>query len=255
MNLDEMKKLYESEPDKWVVYARMSQCNWHKTNDFSLEENYYQLIHKRQEIIADNIIANKIQDLTFKYGLDTIEAKYNFFEDYNHNRHYSYLLKPQIKQICDNPDVNALYINNMEDLNELEILGEDTTERMTFDKMFDELEQREFAKFGFEVPEFECKLLKVVGSWIIGYAKNGAQAPIPCMWCSIDGMPNGNILTVGNLTPIKPKQEMKFPTLLINIDSDKLRIVYSNDDLVRAEDNHYRLATKQERDSLYCEGK
>jgi hypothetical protein len=70
-----------------------------------------------------------------------------------------------------------------------------------------------FAKYGFEKPDFEGEILKEYGSWLIGYVKNGTQAPIPCMWFSYDGSCNINRY---KLTPIKKPwyETCKFPCLV-----------------------------------------
>ncbi len=119
-----MKKAYESDPNTWVVYAEdLHPNNWIKQT-FDADAKYNQkLILKEHEEIWDAVIANPDVEVTF-IGLHGRESCVDFFNNYNHNDATYQLAKPQcdskeLKQICDNPDVNALQINSIEDLNDL----------------------------------------------------------------------------------------------------------------------------------------
>lgn len=60
----------------------------------------------------------------------------------------------------------------------------------------------QFTKYGFEKHK-DCVILAEVGSWLIGYVKNGTQAPKPAMWFKHDGGSSAGSIAVPNLIPIK----------------------------------------------------
>ena len=78
----------------------------------------------------------------------------------------------------------------------------------------------QFTKYGFEKHE-DCVILTKVGSWLIGYVKNGTQAPKPAMWFEYDGSSSATSETIPNLTPIKNPwyKTCKFPCLVKNEDA------------------------------------
>ena len=112
--------------------------------------------------------------------------------------------------------------------------------------------------YEFEKPRFECELLKVVDGMIVMYYK------------TILGTMGARILTSDgtstdesfSLTPIKPKwyeDESNFPMYITPIDSDSM-----TNPMILTKPKHYsnignphlwRLATKEEVQSLYYEGK
>lgn len=90
-----------------------------------------------------------------------------------------------------------------------------------------------FAKYGFEVPDFNCIILAKVGSWLIGYTQKGSMAPVPAMWFEHTGESSGSSnLKVPNLTPIKQPwyETCKFPMLVWDIFANKLEVAteYTN---------------------------
>lgn len=123
--LEQKKKLYDSEPDRWVVYAKWK----HKSkllykqqvaNPFEREHlknaTSIYIIDIKDEAIADKVIANPDVEVEFtwvddKFNGATLEKAIDFFKHYDNNK-WSYQLAESkcddIKQICDNPDVNAL---------------------------------------------------------------------------------------------------------------------------------------------------
>lgn len=76
-------------------------------------------------------------------------------------------------------------------------------------------EECQFAKYGFEKHK-DCVILTEVGSWLIGYVKNGTQAPKPAMWFKHDGGSSAGSIAIPNLTPIKKPwyETCKFPCLV-----------------------------------------
>lgn len=102
-------------------------------------------------------------------------------------------------------------------------------------------EENSFTKYGFEVPtDFEGEILKKVGSWLIGYVKNGNQAPMPCMWFEHDG---SSSLVSYNLSPIKKPwyETCKFPCLITSDNYGCVWVHYYNNGYVY-----------DYRDSKYC---
>ena len=99
MNLDEMKKLYESEPDKWVVYDKIvyqdKRIEYKKVYEFSGSiQNSMIPIHKNHETIADAVIANPNVEIQYRWHEENwMGAKGSFFEYCD--IHCSYQLKPQ----------------------------------------------------------------------------------------------------------------------------------------------------------------
>ena len=76
-------------------------------------------------------------------------------------------------------------------------------------------EECQFAKYGFEKHK-DCVVLTEVGSWLIGYVKNGTQAPKPAMWFKHDGGSSAGSIAIPNLVPIKKPwyETCKFPCLV-----------------------------------------
>lgn len=92
----------------------------------------------------------------------------------------------------------------------------------------------QFAKYGFEVPEFECEILKKRGSWLVGYMViSKGMAPVPCMWFEHDGNCSVNNY---NLAPIKKpwyEDESNFPcVVIIKKTKEPIAIAYSYDGTV-----------------------
>lgn len=74
----------------------------------------------------------------------------------------------------------------------------------------------QFTKYGFENHK-DCVILTKVGSWLIGYVKNGTQAPKPAMWFEYDGSSSATSETIPNLTPIKKPwyETCTFPCIIM----------------------------------------
>ena len=83
----------------------------------------------------------------------------------------------------------------------------------------------QFAKYGFEKHK-DCIILTEVGSWLIGYVKNGTQAPKPAMWFKHNGGSSAGSIAIPNLTSIKKPwyETCKFPALVWDEDNDLLVI-------------------------------
>jgi hypothetical protein len=111
-----------------------------------------------------------------------------------------------------------------------------------------------FAKYGFEVPEFEIELIKIYGDNILCVVQNiGNQA----IWIDKRTGYYGKTWDGKyNLIPIKPKEEIKFPALILwdNGEMDILKSEREHSELVQYPMN-FRLATQEEKDSLHCSGK
>ena len=96
MNLKQKKKLYESEPDKWVVYSKRKNptCVFKKQNELIINDKLIvRLIHKDHEEIADAVIANPDIQIEYRWhDEDWMHWSKNFFQDYEHQTQYQ--LKP-----------------------------------------------------------------------------------------------------------------------------------------------------------------
>lgn len=87
---------------------------------------------------------------------------------------------------------------------------------------FAELEENEtklhFAKYGFEVPEFECEILKEFDSYVLGYFKENTVI-IPCTWYKRGGTltaPHAKSREKYNLTPLKKEVEYSYEVSIID---------------------------------------
>lgn len=140
-----------------------------------------------------------------------------------------------------------------------------------FEFVADEQKQEcQFAKYGFEVPEFQCEILSKYGSWLMGYVViNQGQAPTPCMWFEHDGA--CSIHAEYNLTPVKKPWydtvDWKSGVPIIDTDTNKFHGIgyhrYKNSietqrGVTIIQDitcDEWRLATKEEVLSLFKEEK
>lgn len=97
MNLEEMKKLYESEPENWVVYLTIQEQYVKATGSKPDWDNgwIYNIICKEHEPIADAVIANP--DVKLEWSIDAEKAGFldmrDFFNMYDSEM--AYRLKPQ----------------------------------------------------------------------------------------------------------------------------------------------------------------
>ena len=105
----------------------------------------------------------------------------------------------------------------------------------------------QFAKYGFEKHE-DCVILTKVGSWLIGYVKNGTHAPKPAMWFEYDG--SSSISTISNLQPIKKPwyETCKFPALVW--DEDDVLLVRTRGDYAASYLNACKPLTNDEIEGL-----
>lgn len=117
----------------------------------------------------------------------------------------------------------------------------------------------------FEMPEFECGLLKVIENnretFAIGYIYD--YQVLPCVWnldngiCYYGTMTSTAIDGKYNLTPIKPKwyeDESNFPALM-TYNRTSFGLSHSKRTAQEKLLKGWRLATKEEVMSLYYEGK
>jgi len=96
MNKEQMKELYESEPDKWVVYLKRFENNYTKLANPDWSSKGYSIVKKEHEEIWDKKIANPDTKVTF-LGLHGEETCIDFLNNYNPNGATYRLAKPQ----CD----------------------------------------------------------------------------------------------------------------------------------------------------------
>ena len=110
--------------------------------------------------------------------------------------------------------------------------------------------------YEFEKPDFECELLKVYGDYMIGATlSETGKTWMEEKW-TIAGKSKHH--KKWNLTPLKKewfKDENNFPALVIG--SNELFVIDTITSLgiLKIESNELRLATKEELNSLYYEGK
>ena len=154
--------------------------------------------------------------------------------------------KPQcdgIKQICDNPDVNVLQINSMEDLNELQITGEEKItikeEFLAFDTISIKDDNGKEYKYNPNSNRL-TSLLRVVedddGVQIVGYVIDAGQVQ-PIVWNAESGNAYINFFKVDeyNLTPIKPKWSAESIELLQKTRKNITELIGLGDDIEIAE--------------------
>ncbi len=117
MKDDEMKKIYEADPDDWIPYTN-NRGFWEKAPQspaLIMWECNHQLIAKKDELIAEAVIANP--DVEVEYQMSTQKRKHtlegkNFFKYYNEKQ--TYKLK----------ETKPIQINSMNDLNDLPLTSE-----------------------------------------------------------------------------------------------------------------------------------
>lgn len=128
-------------------------------------------------------------------------------------------------------------------------------------------EECQFAKYGFEKPDFECEILGEKFNALVGWASKD-NFPFEAVLWSKKGITSLNRQSHYNLTPIKKlwyEDESNFPCLVKWIDSDNNTLFdtvksYENGKLKGNVDEYFfpnmvELATKEEVLSLYKEEK
>ena len=118
MDNEQMKELFESEPDKWIVYWKVcSHHDWLKNESPEWNSTqFYKLILKEHEHIADAVIANPDVRVEFDFEDDDWQIFTEFFEYYQPHHKYR-LAKPQ----CDGK-FNGGYIKASQEAHELLLL-------------------------------------------------------------------------------------------------------------------------------------
>jgi len=116
--------------------------------------------------------------------------------------------------------------------------------------------KEQFAKFGFEVPGFECKIYDEVEGILFGRVYNDKQNGWkPKRWKLDGGVLGANEPNFFDLTPIKQESKIKFPALMIQINNGLPVVVHNKIVFTNTYNNdNFRKATKQERDSLHVSG-
>lgn len=108
MNTDKMKELYESEPDKWVVYVKEARGamvgQWEKCEPLWNNLLVYKLIAKKDEIVADAVIANPNVEVEWENNMlpratfaPVTDEFFSFYAKYSKESFNYRLAKPQ----CD----------------------------------------------------------------------------------------------------------------------------------------------------------
>ena len=127
MNNDQKIKLLAS--GDYFLYAHIIDNSWYFVLDQKVRCDMKSVVvHKNDKTIADAVMANHDVRMIVQDGrVPYIEKGSKFFDNYNETTFYQLKPQKQIKQICDNPDVNAIYISNMNDLNNLPIPSDELT--------------------------------------------------------------------------------------------------------------------------------
>lgn len=255
MNTNEMKELYHT--GDYVCYVKDERRGWKKINFPTFAHIYstqYTLIHKRDAHIAEIAKGNsvRIEWLNPHIGMgQRWEIGDDFFRKYNPE--LTYRIK-ESKPFYD-PIVEHLHNTPTETIS----IGDgDKTEH--------------FAKFGFEVPDFECELLKEYLGIIVGTVLLTDGTRMAVGW-EINGRAIAKDKKY-DLTPLQIKvEEPRWYDLIEDwscgvpiVDNDTNCIYgigynkYKNNienyngnilinDITCGE---FRLATKTERDNLFC---
>jgi len=266
-----MKELYEKEPDKWVVFHREpTQIKWFKSAPKWCSDYEYKLILKKDEIIADAVIANSDVEVNVYHNrdlvgfLETLKGM-DFFKHYDKDVYYKLRNEPT-------------QINSMEDLNELLIVGEedgmvsnmcgDNNSKLGVESLeVLSIKDEQGKEYKFEKPEesnndtYKLFFMDAAGD-IFGLINEIAymwEADGKCFYIgSGTGGDKNEREKMHDLTPIKPKwyeDESNFPTVLILEKTEAIIICRTKefylDDYIRIS----RLATKKEVMSLYYDGK
>jgi len=117
-------------------------------------------------------------------------------------------------------------------------------------------------EYKFEKPKFECELFKMVGTSIFGWCRQISNPKVTYavewdMWGKCKWIKSAKTKDY-NLKPIKPnwhEDESNFPALItLKENNYKFELCVSLEHWVNFR-HYYRLATKQEVDSLYYQGK
>ena len=276
-----MKELYESEPDKWVVYYTRENLNneWDKTpRDFDFEKfNTYKLIAKKDEIVADAVIANPDVEVEFDFEDNDWQIFTEFFDYYQPHHKYR-LVRPtsannaQVEELTyeeakkpihgiGEEDENDRTCSNLDNNKHTNDSGNNISMGETIS-----IKDDNGKEYLFEKPEFECELLKVTkDGFILGYIRDDiGLAPIPMSWSDVTGFCYSDCESeIGyNLTPIKAKwyeDESNFPALLVtNSGSDEFFLEtfpLNEGTKILLETKKLGLATKEEINSLYYQDK
>lgn len=146
------------------------------------------------------------------------------------------------------------YVNSIEDLNELPIIGDEMKPISIKDD--------NGVVYEFEKPSFKCSIILKTNRWFMGTIANYNAPAIwdefgRCLHQQVSDRSGNNKF---NLTPIKPKwyeDDSNFPALLIDVDNNfaicNEKIIWLN--IYKNNYSKYRLATEQEVQYLHYEGK
>lgn len=200
--------------------------------------------------------SKKIQEICFSKGV----AWYRYGEKLSH-------IKEPYLCIDDEPSQTTLnikghiFFRKHKDIKDADVSDFEWIEPELFIKtngtceMLD-VEQNSFNKYGFETPEFEGEILKEIDGKVLGYVKDTDEyntSTIALLWNSKTGKINENYTNIYDLTPIKKEwyeENINFPIMLKNIDTDRLFVVYKLKDKFKS--NNFRLATEQEISEINC---
>jgi len=121
------------------------------------------------------------------------------------------------------------------------------------DKVDMEITDDDGKVYSFEKPKFECELLKVTDKYLYGLIFPKDSEEQIQRWDLETGRSYFTSMLQDELIPIKPKEEIKFPALMINRYYSFTSVKNKEEYLLNLD--HWRLATKDELDGLYYEGK
>lgn len=262
MNIEQLKELWDT--GDYVCYMDNKQDFIWKINmpDFDgLDVQGYKLIHKKDSHIADAVIENpdvevewRVEGRYWDYPFVSMEDA-EFFETYSTDINVDYRLKEPkqdfnggyadeeafkavdefLDNVCSACDTHKTYCkcDNPEEKETISITSEDGVE------------------YKFEKPEFSHKLYEIVDNVIFGRVWNTKEAKWkPKRWKLNGGVLGARELNYYDLTPIKKawyEDESLLP-ILVYSDLKKFEVLNNFAD----KRSSHRLATKAERDSLYC---
>ena len=228
MNTQELKEIYEANPNEWIVLVNFSN-NWEKlTKETPTFTNAlkWKLISIKHKDILEAYLADNDIDIQVYFEDEWFE-QLDFIEYYNPDLEY----RLKEKEDVEIPNIHTDKATDM---------VQDSKEEIN-----------NFQDFGFTA-DFEGEILKEVDNKYIGWIKSKTIGLVSGFsWFKDGGYADGSVEY--SLTPIK-KEWYEYPEnfpALMTFGDGMIYLVNSKRKALHYLNNSWKLATKAERNSLY----
>ena len=248
MKAEQMKEIYEANPDEWIALwsipiGWMNHGKWVKSiNPAFNEENYYKLVHIKHKKVLEAYLADDKVEIEAKN--DKLDIPFSIFNNFieNYNSDLEYRLK-------EKEDVKTLSKQSSQSTSS-ELSDSSNTSDIGLPNI------KSFTAHGFEVPDFEGEILKEIDEEFFGWAR------IQDKVYAVQWNDSGKGFLIGwdkrfDLTPIKQHwyyDPANFPAMLIRDTEERMGYIQvdNKEQFIKRHRQGFRLITKAERDRLFC---